>query len=80
MPRSNKANDGDRCLEAFQVDPSWYETHWLTERPPQPPGLVRRAAIAAARGVRTVLGRLPAATWRDAHSPMLSNAPRTRAW
>lgn len=42
MLRSNRLDAHELLLEAFQVDRSWYERHWLEERPQRLPGVVRR--------------------------------------
>jgi hypothetical protein len=35
MPRrTNHLDDPMLQMQVFQVDPSWYERHWLQERPP----------------------------------------------
>lgn len=35
--------DLDLAMRVFQVDSSWYENHWLTERKPRSAGLVTRS-------------------------------------
>jgi hypothetical protein len=34
-------------LRAFQIDPGWYETHWLIQAESKPLGGIRRFAAAA---------------------------------
>ena len=49
-----KRQTTDQCGElrtrAFQIDPGWYEAHWLTPPQAKPLGAIRRIAAAAAGG------------------------------
>lgn len=51
--------DLDLTMRVLQVDPSWYEDHWLKERKPPPAGMV-------ARTLPTIMSRLRLACDRAA--------------
>lgn len=63
MQRSRQPRDVGPAFEAFRVDPSWYDEHWLTEQPPAPPGSVARIARAAAVHLCAVLRRATLPRW-----------------
>ena len=54
-----KRQTTDQCAKlgtrAFQIDPGWYEAHWLTPPEAKPLGAMRRIAAAAAGGFSAVV-------------------------
>jgi hypothetical protein len=56
------------AIRAFQIDPGWYEAHWLTQPGPRPLSSIRRiaagfwAVVVFVIGFRIALSELPSET------------------
>jgi hypothetical protein len=59
MPRFNHHDDLKLDFEAFKVDVSWYESHWLQEDAPHVPGIVQRSFAAVASALWRATQHLP---------------------
>lgn len=49
-------DDIKRSMEVSQIEPSWYERHWLRERPTRRPSVASRVLSIACTAARTVIG------------------------
>ncbi len=41
--RPSALSEMELAFHAYEIDPFWHETYWLTERPTPAPGVARRA-------------------------------------
>ena len=78
MPATRDATDLGRRfaglrVTALQVDPSWYERHWLAERP------ARRGTLARLGTALASLGRLARAPYSESAASRAASSSATSA-
>jgi hypothetical protein len=59
--RLRAAEPAEAGFRPFTVDPSWYESHWLVERPSPPPGVARRVVGWLVGRIGSAVGHVAAA-------------------